>query len=113
MGQLRSDANAHYRLNQLDKSLAAYHELAMLAGEGELVPTFQTTGLAGEAVVYDRLVQQNKDHFRRQNKEDPRRSEVKRRLTDLAPAEKQDLIRDDYLKQEVKKLLASPEYLNQ
>ena len=99
--------------DQLDKALAAYHELAMLAGEGELVPTFRMTGVAGEAVVYDRMVKQSQDHFRRLKQEDPRRSEVKKRLTDLGQDKNQDLIRDDFLKQEIKKLLESPEYQNQ
>ncbi|MEX2026213.1 MAG: protein kinase [Pirellulaceae bacterium] len=99
--------------DQLDKALAAYRELAMLAGEGELVPTFRMTGVAGEAVVYDRLVKQSADHHRRLKQEDPQRSEVKKRLTELGQETNQELIRDDLLKQEVKKLLESPEYQNQ
>ena len=99
--------------DQLDKALAAYRELAMLPGEGELVPTFRMTGLAGEAVVYDRLVKQSADHYQRLKKEDPRRSEVKKRLSQFGQEQSQELIRDDLLKQELKKLLDSAEYENQ
>jgi serine/threonine-protein kinase len=78
--------------DQLDKALASFYELT-LAQESEVA--FRMTGMAGQAVVYHRL---------------GKKDEVRKLLTDLADPKNQALIGDDLLKQEVGKLLASPDY---
>ena len=85
----------YFSRDQLDKALAAYHELALAEDNFSV---FQKTGLAGEALVYDRM---------------GKRDEVRQRLTQLADAESLALINDDLLKQEVQKLLDSPDYQRQ
>ena len=78
--------------DQLDKALACYRELARAE---PLAAAFRMTGQAGEAVVYHRL---------------GKKDDVRKRLPELADANNQALIEDDLLKQEVAKLLTSPDY---
>jgi serine/threonine-protein kinase len=93
--QLANQRLGRYYLSrdQLDKALTCYRNLALVDSG-----TFHVTGVAGEAVVYHRLGNKN---------------EVRQRLPELAESRSQALIEDDLLKQEVVKLLASPDYERQ